>query len=113
MWREAHKKLCSSNEGNAGEPWSKTYRMGGNLQNVGWLLDVGLKKLFPGMWYKLIWTPFLEMFSPSTFARYLNIWSLYMHNHVRRRDERNNSDITICRTLSLIYMLVTMFLYVM
>ena len=56
MRREAPKKLCSSNEGNAGEPRSKTYRMGGNLQNVGWLLDVGLKKLFPGMWYKLIWT---------------------------------------------------------
>ena len=32
--------------------------MGGNLQNVGWLSDVGIKKLFPGMLYKLIWTLF-------------------------------------------------------
>ena len=56
MWREAPKKICSSNEGNAEEPRSKTYRMGGNLQ----ILIVGcwIKEVISKKWYKLIWKLF-------------------------------------------------------
>ena len=112
MWREAPKKLFSSNEGNTGEPRSKTCRMGGNLQNVGWLSDVGIKKLFPGMWYKLIWTLLWKCLALLLLLAIYTYDHKHEHNHVRRRNERNNSDITIFRTLSLIYMLVTMFFYV-